>query len=151
MLVPREKLIASVGDVYNAILIRGDAVEDVLFYGRGAGKFPTASAVVADIIDCAKHTQRRRFFEWEAGDPAFVASADEEETRLYVRARAEDPAQARAVIESAFPGASFLEIDGAKPGELAFITPPMRDGAAREALDALPGMKAEMVMQVAEF
>lgn len=47
--------LASVRDVFNAILVRGDAIGDVVFYGKGAGKLPTASAVVADVIDCAKH------------------------------------------------------------------------------------------------
>ena len=60
--------LASVKDVFNAILVRGDAVGDVCFYGPGAGKLPTASAVVADIIDCAKHTERKKIFGWGAGD-----------------------------------------------------------------------------------
>ena len=54
--------LASVKDVFNAILVRGDAVGDVCFYGPGAGKLPTASAVVADIIDCAKHSERKKRF-----------------------------------------------------------------------------------------
>jgi homoserine dehydrogenase len=48
--------LASVDDVFNGILVRGNAVGDVFFCGRGAGKGPTASAVVADIIECAKHS-----------------------------------------------------------------------------------------------
>ena len=60
--------LASVKDVFNAILVRGDAVGDVCFYGPGAGKLPTASAVVADIIDCAKHSERKKIFGWGAGN-----------------------------------------------------------------------------------
>ena len=53
-LLPGESQLASVSDVYNGILVRSDMLGDVLFYGRGAGKLPTASAVVSDIIDCVK-------------------------------------------------------------------------------------------------
>ena len=52
--VDHHSQLASVDDVFNAILVRGDAIGDVVFYGRGAGKLPTASAVVADVIDCAR-------------------------------------------------------------------------------------------------
>ena len=151
MLVPRKSMLASVSDVYNAILIRGDAVEDVLFYGRGAGKFPTASAVVADIIDCAKHTERRRFFDWETNDPAFVAPAEDETARFYVRAAVDNPAQAKAAIDAAFPGAQYLVLAGADERELAFVTAHVRDGEARKLLAGLPGVTANIALHVAEF
>lgn len=50
MFLPKESPLADVHDVFNAILVRGDAVGDVMFYGRGAGKLPTASAVVAELL-----------------------------------------------------------------------------------------------------
>jgi len=152
MLVPRAgNLLACVSDVYNAILIHGDAVGDVVFYGRGAGRFPTASAVVADIIDCAKHMDRRRYFDWEQGSSAFVAPAGEDVAKLYVRATCDDISSACKNLLRAFPGAAFLEIEGAKPDEIAFVTLPVQDGQARETLAGLPGMKAEMIMRVAEL
>jgi len=149
-LVPRgASPLACVSDVYNAILIRGDAVDDVVFYGRGAGQFPTASAVVADIIDCAKHIGRRRFFEWEDGSPDYVAPAEEDIAKFYVRATCDDAAQASQAILRAFPGAAFIELES--PGETAFVTMPVQDGQLRETLAALPGVKAQMIMRVAEF
>ena len=69
--------LASVKDVFNAILVRGDAVGDVCFYGPGAGKLPTASAVVADIIDCAKHSERKKIFGWGAGAEDYVVDYKE--------------------------------------------------------------------------
>ena len=54
MLVPRANQLAGVDDVFNAVLMRGDMLGDVVFYGKGAGKLPTASAVVADVIDALK-------------------------------------------------------------------------------------------------
>ena len=71
-LVNKDLPISTVDDVYNAILVEGDAVGLSLFYGRGAGKLPTASAVVADIIDCAKHINARKYLFWEASDGSFV-------------------------------------------------------------------------------
>jgi len=152
MLVPRgATLLACVSDVYNAILIRGDAVDDVVFYGRGAGQFPTASAVVADIIDCAKHLDRRRFFDWEQGEPSYVAPASENIAKFYVRAACGDVLRAQKAVARAFPGAAFLEIEGARPQELAFVTMPAQDGHARETLAGLPGIEAKAVLRVAEF
>ncbi|MBE5037997.1 homoserine dehydrogenase [Subdoligranulum sp. DSM 109015] len=54
MLVPDTNQLAGVDDVFNAILVKGDMLGDVVFYGKGAGKLPTASAVVADVIDALK-------------------------------------------------------------------------------------------------
>ena len=59
-LVPGENPLAGVEDVFNAIAVTGNAIGDVMFYGRGAGKLPTASAVVADVIDIAKDLKRDR-------------------------------------------------------------------------------------------
>ena len=55
MLVPRSNQLAGVDDVFNAVLVKGDMLGDVVFYGKGAGKLPTASAVVADVIDALKN------------------------------------------------------------------------------------------------
>lgn len=54
-LLPKSHPLAAVNDVYNAIFIRGDAVGDVMFYGRGAGELPTASAVVGDVMNAARN------------------------------------------------------------------------------------------------
>ena len=65
-----------VEDVFNAIAVTGNAVGDVMFYGRGAGKLPTASAVVADVIDIAKDTKRDHHNQWGPGAPDLVVSPD---------------------------------------------------------------------------
>ena len=63
---PEKASLANVDDVFNGILVRGDATGDVVFYGKGAGKLPTASAVVADVIDCVQAFARRgRYLFWE--------------------------------------------------------------------------------------
>ena len=65
MVVPYENLISRVDDVFNAIMVVGDAIDKTMFYGRGAGKLPTASAVVADIIDSVKHNLTIESQSWE--------------------------------------------------------------------------------------
>ncbi|RYD02965.1 hypothetical protein N752_22525 [Desulforamulus aquiferis] len=56
--IPKAHPLAAVGDVFNAVFVRGDAVGDTMFYGRGAGEMPTASAVVADVMDAARDLVR---------------------------------------------------------------------------------------------
>ncbi|MCL2546441.1 MAG: homoserine dehydrogenase [Oscillospiraceae bacterium] len=63
--VPNASPLANVNDVYNGITVTGDAIGHVMFYGRGAGAMPTASAVVADVIDAVKHMEARKFMSWQ--------------------------------------------------------------------------------------
>lgn len=65
--------LATVSDVFNAVLVKGNMVGDVMFYGRGAGKLPTASAVVADIIDAAKHKDTNIMCFWSREKVALEA------------------------------------------------------------------------------
>ena len=67
--------IATVDDVFNGIMIRGNAVGDVMFYGRGAGDLPTASAVMGDVIDAVQHREKRRNLGWSQGE-ALVSAAE---------------------------------------------------------------------------
>ncbi|MDR0859375.1 MAG: homoserine dehydrogenase, partial [Oscillospiraceae bacterium] len=67
VIIGRDNLLSDVNDVFNGIVVRGNAVGEVLFYGRGAGKLPTASAVIADVIDAAKHFHARKRIYFEDG------------------------------------------------------------------------------------
>jgi len=86
-LVPHKSLLAHVDDVFNAILLRGNAVGDVFFSGRGAGKLPTASAVVADILDAAKHSEYLKGWGWEDEIENEVLPQAELECAWYIRCR----------------------------------------------------------------
>ena len=88
-LVADESPLANVEDVFNAISVKGDAIGDVMFYGRGAGKLPTASAVVADVMDAAKHLKSRKYISWEEGGEDAVYTIDEIKNRWYVRLSAD--------------------------------------------------------------
>lgn len=110
--------LASVRDVFNAILVRGDAVGDVCFYGRGAGKLPTASAVVADMVDCAKHIDRRKVFGWGPGEEDYVVDYKTQlEMPFYVRAKLSE-----TEVMSMFNDVKFLSRKGQPSDEVAFIT-----------------------------
>ena len=96
-LVSRDHIISGVNGVFNCVMVNGDQTGDVMFYGKGAGKEATASAVVADIIDCAKHLSARKYLFWQDGEEGYVTDSDEP-TRLYVYACDEDY---NALIDSA--------------------------------------------------
>ncbi|MBE6720631.1 MAG: homoserine dehydrogenase [Ruminococcaceae bacterium] len=122
--------LASVNDVFNAILVRGDAVGDVCFYGPGAGKLPTASAVVADMVDAAKHIFRKKIFGWGAGFEGYVVDyKDTIEMPFYVRAKA--PTNK---VQSAFGEVKFLSRIGQPSNEVAFITDKMTENQLRDKL-----------------
>ena len=126
----RGSQLASVNDVFNAILVRGDAVGDVCFYGRGAGKLPTASAVVADMVDAAKHTERRKIFGWQEGAEDYVADYKAcIEMQFYVRAKAD-----KSLIQELFHDVKFLSRRGQPSDETAFITDKMTENRLSEKL-----------------
>ncbi|MEG0546152.1 MAG: homoserine dehydrogenase [Oscillospiraceae bacterium] len=114
--------LSSVSDVFNAILVRGDAIGDVVFYGKGAGKLPTASAVVADVIDCAKHTSRKKIFGWNKSEDDYVVDYKTLTTSFYVRANTADADIAKATLKSTFKDVKFLSRDDAPKNEIAFVT-----------------------------
>ena len=131
--------LASVDDVFNAILVKGDAIGDVVFYGRGAGKLPTASAVVADVLDCINHMTKKKNFGWEAGYDGYVVEHDTVETSFYVRAHAKglSVAQASEAIEKAFGKVRFLEKESMPCGEVAFVTPIMPENEIVKILSSI--------------
>ena len=85
-LISGENQLAGVEDVFNGITVRGNAIGDVMFYGRGAGKLPTASAVAADIIDAVLHKEERRTgMEWVPGGDDVVGDFESLPMRWYIR------------------------------------------------------------------
>lgn len=127
--------LASVTDVFNAILVRGDAIGDVVFYGKGAGKLPTASAVVADVIDCAKHADRKKAFGWGASEENYVVDYKTLETALYIRAEVSDKAAALAAVEAQLGKVKVLAREDAPENELAFVTGTDTEQALTEKLE----------------
>lgn len=128
-LVPCENPLAGVEDVFNAVSVTGNAVGDVMFYGRGAGKLPTASAVVADVIDIAKDKKRDHHNQWGPGREDLVVSPDILTSRWYIRTTA-SVEQLRSACGEVQP----LARSGAPAGETACLTPPMTEPELKERL-----------------
>ncbi|MEG2939675.1 MAG: homoserine dehydrogenase, partial [Oscillospiraceae bacterium] len=120
----------------NSIMVTGNAIGEVMFYGRGAGKYPTASAVVADVIDAAKHISARKFLSWDDAGAEVVADIGSFVTASYIRVSGES---ARSAVITAFGEVRFLERDGALNNECAFITPEMSQKKLGESLEKLDG------------
>lgn len=113
MLVSHENLISHVNDVFNACLVNGDGFDKILFYGRGAGKLPTASAVLGDVIDCVKHKITVFSQSWESSDDdSFIDSIDNFKSKWYVRTDSDTDM-------SAYNIENKIECDG----EISYIIP----------------------------
>ncbi len=125
MVIPKEHQLAQVNGVFNGIFVKGDSLGDALFYGRGAGKLPTASAVVADVIDSAKHLHVNRLVNWEATNENIMIDPETVSSRYFVRASSAD------VIDS-FAGAEDL---GSADGEWFFVTGTMTEAEFKAAFD----------------
>lgn len=145
--VPKNNQLAGVEDVFNAVMVRGDAVGDVLFYGRGAGKLPTASAVVADVIDCVKHLNARKYLSWEDGEENYVVNSETVKTRLYVRAEVDDVIDAKANVFGVLDEAEFI-ITGEDKNEVAFITPVGVESELKEKITSIKQLKNVSILHV---
>lgn len=140
--ISHESQLASVDDVFNGILVRGDATGDVVFYGKGAGKLPTASAVVADIIDVLKAQDTIATLHWRDGDGSNLADPEGEALACYLRASGPNAA---AEIQAAFGECTVLHRSGAPAEEFACILPAMTAARRRQKL---ANLKAQVLATI---
>lgn len=122
-LVDGENPLAGVEDVFNAITVKGNAIGDVMFYGRGAGKLPTASAVVSDVMEAARTMGQPKYLDWRSGGEDVTHPADDVASAWYVRGNADPEA-----LRKAFGEVNFLARAGAPAGETAILTGVMARG-----------------------
>jgi len=127
-LVAYNNLLSKVDDVFNGVLVNGNACDDILFIGRGAGKMPTASAVVADIIDIAERPEIKNTL-WDKASDCDVLPADSVKASYYVCVT-----NSEEEVSKAFPEYSAL---ASKDGEFSFITPVLNKMALDSALSSL--------------
>ena len=141
--------LSGVNDVYNAIMVTGDAVGDVLFYGRGAGKFPTASAVVADIVDAVKHRGKEIIsLNWQDSEGReFIRRYKTAEVRIYARISCENVDSLKELITGLFGYVDFIPRKHRSDNELAFITPMMVESEIDKRLAAI-AEKAELKKKI---
>lgn len=112
VMIPKSHPLANVEDVFNGIMVRGDALGDAMFYGRGAGALPTASAVVADVIDCARNMDEFKGQTWKITEENTILDVKEHACAWFFRFRTSDKNQAEKEIENAFSGSKIITLDG---------------------------------------
>ena len=132
-LLKKENALAGVNDVFNAVAVCGNTLGDTMFYGRGAGKLPTASAVVADVVECARHLQKTVGCLWEEGE-AKVADFESQEGRFFVRVSK----KARADVEKVFGAVVPVVLDSALE-EFAFVTESMQEAEFEKCREQIFG------------
>lgn len=127
----------SVSGVYNAIFVRGANIGDVMFYGSGAGKLPTACAVVADVVDVAKHLNTHIYTLW-AEEDLTLTGIENASRRFFVRVSG-DKAALSDKIKALFGDVSYIELDGVT-GEFGFVTQSVAEKSFDENIKSIPGV-----------
>lgn len=121
--------LCNVNGVFNSVFVHGNMLGDAMFYGSGAGKLPTASAVVADIVDMVKHTNINILINWEQEKMELV-DYKESVNRFFVRTTSE-----KSVVEAAFGTVDYVE--DVVDGEVGFTTSAMTEADFAEKLQAI--------------
>ena len=133
-LISEENPMSDVNDVFNAVVVRGNATGEVMFYGKGAGELPTASACVADVIECLQEERHRPEIGWSADTGGF-ASPLTLKNRWYFRVGTD-------TLPEALHSAKVLE----QGTETAFITPPITGTDAEWLAAYLPTLAKMRVL-----
>ena len=114
-LISKNHPLSMVNDVFNAVCVHGNMLGDSMYYGRGAGKLPTASAVVSDVVDCARHIGKIITCFWDAEDVK-LTNVDEVERAFFVRVEKAKEQEAKEIF------GDVKEITAGVDGEFAFVT-----------------------------
>ena len=151
-MVPSEHPLAAVRDSFNAVFVEGAAVGDLMFYGRGAGGFPTASAVLGDVIDGAVNLAKGTSASIGSFGPAALRPVDDLRSAFYVNLEVLDRPGVLATVAGAFGdhGVSIRSMEQEAPDEdgaagtarLTFITHSAREADVRATLGELRGLDA---------
>ena len=143
VLVSRECILSGVNGVFNAVMVTGDQTGEVVFYGKGAGKEATASAVVADIIDCIKHIDARKYLFWSDGEKDYVEK-DNKKHKFLVRIKSDDFAALTETFSKVFSlNTDFIKNEYSK--EIAFITEEDFEDNIKEKLEAFKGCEIKLL------
>ena len=143
MFVPNKSQLANIDYEFNGIMVRGDCTGDVVFYGKGAGKLPTASAVVADVVDCCKHLKTRKFLFWADGNGDNILPYEESVTAMYIRANT-----TFELSQEVFGCIDKIEKADSPEGEIAFVTAQLPYGEIIEKIAALESRGAKVISKI---
>lgn len=138
-MVKKTSPLYGIDGVFNAVFVHGNMLGDAMFYGSGAGKLPTASAVVADVVDEAKHLHRNIMTNW-TNQPLPLTPLDEVEGRFFVRVK--DVAVDE--LEEAFGQVQTVETD-ALPEEMGVMTSVITQGAYKAGAEKLGDRVISMI------
>ena len=136
MLIPESCPLASVVDVFNGVMVKGNMVDNLMFYGRGAGKLPTASAVVGDIVDIVRSPEYNSYFTWGEGDESAVIPYEDVEAKFFVRITEDKKDKVKAI---------FGDVEIIKGvSDYGFVAPMMSVKELDEKLSALGEVVSRM-------
>jgi homoserine dehydrogenase len=130
-MIPKEHPLAMVNDVFNAVMVKGNMLGDSMYYGRGAGKLPTASAVVSDVIDCARHQGKVITCFWDK-ENVKLADVSCVERRFFLRASE----YAKETIINMLKGGKKIELEERR-GDFGIVTEPMTEKEFYDICNAL--------------
>lgn len=136
-MIGQDNPLYSVNGVLNGILVKGNVIGDVMFYGAGAGKLPTASAVVADVVDAAKHIKTNIMTLWSS-KKLNLDDIKNSEKRFFVRVEGDASAR-QAELKEVFGDVKVITLDDVK-GEFAVITPVITEAQYEEAASKVSGI-----------
>ena len=140
VMISDEHPLATVKGVFNAVLVKGNVVGDVMLYGKGAGKLPTASAVVVDVVDAVKHLNRNIVFSWSTEKMDLMELKDVP-VRYFIRVSYKDFENAKKELQEVFGVNEIISLDNLD-NEFAFISKEETEGILQEKLDTLKKQKA---------
>ena len=125
MMLDENHPLSGIHDVFNGIFVHGNVVDDIMFYGRGAGKLPTASAVVSDVVDEVKHMGKNIMASWDA-EALPIGDFRDAVNRFFVRVSADSITKEE--VQKSFGDVTYVTAEGVD-GEFAFITSAMTEGS----------------------
>lgn len=120
VIIGEDNPLSMVNDVFNAIMIKGNVIGDVMFYGKGAGKLPTASAVVADIVDAVKNLNKNIMTAWSP-EKLDIINIDDVETNKFIRVEYNNKEKAISSVKEIFGNCEIIDAGQDIP-EFAFIS-----------------------------
>lgn len=132
VMIGEQHPLISVNGVFNGIFVHGNVLDDVMFYGRGAGKLPTASAVVSDVVDAVKHKGCNIMTIWDERKNN-LGKYEDLPNRFFVRIKDQNTQDQLSDLQEAFGEVSYVKAPEVT-GELAFITKELREGDFAERI-----------------
>ena len=142
-LVDKDNPLFNVEDVFNAIVVKGDAIGEAMFYGRGAGKLPTASAVVADVIEIVKHWGSCGGYDWSVSESSNMMDIMDTNTKYLVRLKVENQSEANEFVNSVYNNVQWLKpLKVQDKDEVAFVTGNISEKEHKEKFEAIKNSKA---------